>query len=410
MRKFLVFILSLASVFTVAQSVTVNTGASYANDVFYSFENGSVKTVSRTNWDLAFSTNNFSVSILTNNASGTELYTYTSGDTSDWSNVDTSSINWNLMYNSIETFDEGAFTMNATGHPDYGWGIYNMGSHNVVGDSIFIIKTVSGDYKKIWIEQRDAVNNMWYFKYANLDGSSSQSVTLDASLYDTKNFVYYSLDTDSIKDREPASSDWDLLFTKYYDYNIPYNVTGVLSNESHVLMEEVSQSGLNQATYNTYNEANMSTNISIVGSDWKSFNMTSFTYDISDSTVFFAKSYNANGDSVYTKFYFTAFSGSSTGEYTFEQETLLHSNINDVNNDVSLSIYPNPANGIVNINSDYTENSDIQIFNISGSLIKSLNNRKLNNLKINLSDLPSGSYLIKIKNNEFTNSELIILN
>ncbi len=92
----------------------VVTGASYVDDVYYSLENGNVDTVARNNWDLGFTTNNFSVSILANLAAGVEVYTYPAGDTADWETVDTTGMIWTPMYNSIETFDEGAFSANQT--------------------------------------------------------------------------------------------------------------------------------------------------------------------------------------------------------------------------------------------------------------------------------------------------------
>ena len=62
----------------------VTTGAGYANDVYYSLENGNVDTVARNNWDLGFTTSNFSVSILANTTSGVEVYTWPAGDTANW--------------------------------------------------------------------------------------------------------------------------------------------------------------------------------------------------------------------------------------------------------------------------------------------------------------------------------------
>ena len=48
----------------------VVTGAGYANDVYYSLETGTVTTVDRDNWDIAFVTQVMSVSVLANNGFG----------------------------------------------------------------------------------------------------------------------------------------------------------------------------------------------------------------------------------------------------------------------------------------------------------------------------------------------------
>ena len=63
------------------------------------------------------------------------------GDMNAWDAVDTSQMaGWPALYNSDTTWLNGAFDRNATGHPDYGWGVYNSQTHDVIGDSIFIIK------------------------------------------------------------------------------------------------------------------------------------------------------------------------------------------------------------------------------------------------------------------------------
>lgn len=408
MKKIYTLLSALFIVFAVqAQTVTVSVGAQYANDVFYSFENGTVSTVSKSNWDIGFNTNSFSVSIIANNSSGVEVFTYTAGDTAAWSTLDTTGMTWMNMYNSIETWENGALARNQLGHPDYGWGIYNMGNHHIMGDSLFVIKTVSGDYKKLWIVEKNAVGNIWKFKYANLDGSSEQVITVNAGMYDTKNFIYYSIDNNMVQDREPASDTWDLLFTKYYDYTIPYNVTGVLANEAHVLIEEVSQAGLNQATFNTYTEANFITDIHTVGSEWKEFNMSTMGYDVSDSTVFFSKSYNSNGDSIYHKFYFTNFTGSSVGDYIFNQSLLLHTDIDSPSASNDMEVYPNPTQQNLTIDLGENEDTYISLFDLQGKLVYSVKADK-GQVQIPMDKMDNGVYFLNVKNAQTTYTEKII--
>jgi len=67
---------------------------------------------------------------------------------------------------------------NATGHPDYGWGVYNTVTHNVTGDSIYVIK-VGNELKKLWIIKKVSINNIYHIRYANLDGSNEQIIELD---------------------------------------------------------------------------------------------------------------------------------------------------------------------------------------------------------------------------------------
>ena len=70
-------------------------------------------------------------------------------------------------------------------------------------------------------------------------------------------------------DVEPDASAWDIVFTKYHDESIPYIVTGVLTN-MNIEIAEVRQTATDMADPET---AAYTTDISVIGSDWKSFDM-----------------------------------------------------------------------------------------------------------------------------------------
>jgi SprB repeat/HmuY protein len=291
--------------------ISLSMGAGYANDVFFSLTTGVVKEEERANWDIGFYTNPQSSSIITNGGQGVVLYTYPNGAAADWATVDTAGLaTWTPMYNNVAdtTWQNGAFDRNALGHPDYGWGVYSMTSHDVYGDSIFIIK-VGDNYKKLYIEAREAMTNSFVFKYADLDGYNEQNVTLACGDYIGKNFIYYSFTMNTFIDREPAKDSWDLVFTKYYDESIPYIVTGVLTNN------DVQVAELHDVDTETddYSSAEFSKVISVIGSDWKEFDMGSMSYTILDNLVYFIK--DRDGD--YYKIVFTSFAGSSSGDATF---------------------------------------------------------------------------------------------
>lgn len=76
----------------------------------------------------------------------------------------------------------------------------------------------------------------------------------------------------------------------------------------------------------------------------------------------------------------------------------------DENNQNSISIYPNPANTILNIDfpgGSINESTIIEVYDIQGKLVKSV--AKDNNdtfTSINISDLKSGFYILKIKSED----------
>ena len=137
-----------------AQNTEISLNQGYENQSFYSMANGEIVNTQNNNWDIAFSTDAFSSTIRINDGKGVELYTYPLGDTSAWNTFDNNSINIlvNPMYNSDTSWELGAFDVNTTNGMDYGWGVYNLATHHIIGDSLFIIKTVDGNWKKLWLE------------------------------------------------------------------------------------------------------------------------------------------------------------------------------------------------------------------------------------------------------------------
>jgi hypothetical protein len=405
-RSLLFTAITLISMGLLAQEQKeVVTGASYANDVYYSLENGTVSTVQRDNWDIGFVAQVMSVSVLANNGSGVELYTCPDGTIDDWATLDSAAMDWDSMlaspmYNSLETFDMGAFNMNTIPGDDfdYGWGRYNMTTHQITGDSLFVLKTVSGAYKKVAIVQKNPMANTWEFKYANLDGSDEQVVPLNAADYIDNYFVHYSIDSMKFQDREPAMADWDMLFTKYYDYTIPYSVTGVLINDDHVMAQEVREAGMDQATHNTYKDSAFKSDISIIGYDWKKLN-ESFAYDLIDTVVFYLKSYS-DTDSSYYKLYFTDFSGSMGGGiYTFMQEKMdFGVSTEDTQELDFFNVYPNPAGEQINVVFDRNGQADIEIIDMTGRIVYSrrYNSGGFTNYSVDISSLNPGVFFIRV--------------
>lgn len=286
----------------------ISMGSNYANDIYFSLTNGSVKEVDRQDWDIAFSTFFQSSTVLINEGAGIKLYTYPDGDKDSWDNINSvTTDNLTAMYNADDDWYMGAFDRNQLGHPDYGWGVYNSETHDVVGDSIFILEKSDGTLFKIFIDSRNASTNTFSLKFAEL-GETTETEEINCSEYGSKNFIYYSLDTKEVLDREPDADSWDLLFTKYIDETINYNVTGVLTNMG-LRVAEVNDVAVEEDDYST---AQFSEDINVIGWDWKSFDGNAYTI-VEDLCYFIEK----EDGSVY-KLFFTETDGSATGSASFE--------------------------------------------------------------------------------------------
>lgn len=346
---------------------SVAMGPGYANDIYYSFEEGVVAVVPRANWDIAFHTTIWSATILTNGASsvnGVYLYTYPNAVTTGWNTVDTVGMaGWPVMYDSEDNWEDGAFLRNATGHPDYGWGKYNPISHDVVGDSIYILKTSDGQMKKLWIQRKHSAGNTYYIRHANLDGSNDMEQVLEINPFTTKNFVYYSFTNNELIDREPDTAAWDILFTKYMAIQpngTPYPVVGVLNNldvYSNVFYPVAPD-------FIDYMSMPFDSTKSPIGWEWKTFDMGTFTWTVADSTAFFV---HTRKDNVY-KLVFTKFDGSTTGNIVFSKEVLSSSGIGENDAKRQARVYPNPVSDRISVDfNEYVEGmAEVQIFDMTG--------------------------------------------
>lgn len=402
-RFFSILLLSLISFGAFSQTnVEITTGASYANEVYYDLSSGNTSTTDRTNWDLAFATDAFNVSVLANNGAGVELYTYPNGTFMAWESIDTNGLStWPQMYNSVEDLNDGAFLRNIDLNNDFdqGWGMYNPNSHIIEGDSLFILKTAAGNYKKLWIvaANPNAGENSWTFKYADLNGENEQTANIASNDYIDLNYVHYSIENNEIISKEPFSKDWHILFTRYFDYNIPYYVTGVQINSELVKIQQVD--GVNQVAFEDFEEANFNTKLTQIGSDWKEFDMGTFTYLVDTNRVFFTKVFNETAiDSTYWKLYFTGFSGSTEGIYSFTQKSLTGgTGIKEVEGLALFEIFPNPANDKINLITDTEEQMTVYIHDISGKMVyKKTIERGFNQKAISIRNLKAGVYHLSI--------------
>ena len=369
------------------------------NEVFYQLDVGNSTFVDNQSWDLALTVQPVDVSIQVNEGKGLELFK-ASDNFSDWATLDTSMMSWVNLYNSSEDWVDGAFNVAGSGHPDYGWGTYNMISHALSGTRLFILKLADGTYKKFKIEGM-TVDGIYTFTHANLDGSAEVTQTLDKANYPGKDFVYYSVASNSIADLQPANDSWELVFTKYMapiqagpsiSY---YPVSGIKVNDG---IEIAQREGIPSESDDMTN-LTWSTSISEIGYDWKSFNRTTFQYDIQDSLAFFVKL--TDGD--VWKLVFTDYAGSGQGKYVFTKELVQGGSISveDIKKE-SIRIYPNPSKGILRFSEPV---SKLELFNISGQLVFS---QEAIDAEADLSHISSGTYLARLYQESETQSIRLI--
>ncbi len=389
-----------AQAMTSLKSDSIVMSAGYVNEVYYSMKNGVVQTGPRATWDIAFRTMKRSSSILTNDGSGVVLYTYPKADTSGWGTVDTAGLsNWTRMFNDPTDWENGAFSRNAKSHPDYGWAKYNDVTHNLIGDSLYVIKLRDGSFKKLWIVKKLSGLNVFVFRYANLDGTGEQNISEDLNSLTATDFSGFSLQTNTRVAFEPVTKSWDILFTKYMSVQpdgSPYLVTGVLSNDT-VGTKKFHPVSL---SYDDFGAGVWDSTRSSIGWDWKVFNMTTFAYNIVDSTVYFVNP--VKGD-IY-KLIFTAFAGSSTGVVKFDVGRSAGAGIHDPKvSDIQLTVYPNPASSRIYFNVTGNTGKDLlfTLTDLTGRQLRADRPGKadgLNAYSMDVTGVQPGTYFVTVSN------------
>lgn len=382
---------------------------------------------------------------------------------------------WPVLSNSYETWLQGAFDANRdTANPgDFGWGEYDIATHFIEGDSIYILKTIDNEYKAISIDR--LASGTYTISYSNLDGSAKETQTLNRTPYNTKNFFYFSMNTETVKDLEPASYNWDIVFTKFLTF-FPgfggYPVAGVLHNKD-VQVSQVEKAVGQNANLNDTINFPFQHEINTIGYDWKD----AFAGIVYDSITYYVKDQSGNINALQ----FSKYGGSATGKMVFTvngikdsvilgqgnndqvyyslqlgQQVLKNQDhdwdlafyaqssfsaipvrVNEVGgaelylypkSDISrwasvglnetafdvLSLFPNPAQSTVFLQLSEESNQPIQIslLNTNGQIVKTFSkewNSSMDRLPLSLEGVTSGAYIVLVKSQNSSYSSRLIV-
>jgi hypothetical protein len=367
--------------------------------------------VQGSNWHLAFAIRSAappydvlkSTTILANEGRGVTVYESTQPITQFAIFDTTGYATWLMPHNNDTTWDIGALNSSrTTSATDYGWGEYDITSHDIVGTKLFSVRVAkrSGNnatysFKKLKIEKL-AFDTSWVFTYANLDNSNARTITINKPKYAGKLFAYHNILNDTTLDREPATK-WDLLFTRYganatqFGQTVFSTNTGALSYPK-LLTSKVASVPTDSAKAGVYAH-----NLTGVGTDWKlNPGPGQPAFVIIDSLSYFTKD---ETNSEY-KLVFNAFRGASTGTIMFTK-TSIGFNIGLATfNEIGLvNLYPNPAAGSIHIELSKNNNCNLSIIDVAGKTQMSNTLSDLNNT-VDISALQSGIYFVRLQNNE----------
>ena len=411
-KQLLFFIIILASKLSLfAQETTVNLSLEngYSKQVYYKLSTETETKFDANSWDIAFlRTNAFAHAIRINDGLGTQVFE-AANSASAWNTINIADeASWTELRNSDTDWDNGAFMQGTAAN---GWGAYNPANHHIIGSIIYVLKYTDGTYYKFINEDYfgaytfkyakwDAINNVW---------EADQTATVSNTSNPDNTYNYYSLQNNQEVVAEPASADWDFVFRKYYT-ELPsgdfYNVTGVLQS-SNITVAQNDESSSNDTSGLSYSDE-----INIIGSDWKEFNMGTFSYDVDENQIFYVKDETSK---IY-RMYFTSFAGSSTGNVSFNFEDVTATLSNEsIDETVQFGMYPNPStNKRVSLLFDTSATSKINIavYNINGTevLTKHIDiNAGFYNKELDLSNLSTGVYVVRCATDKGSTTKKLVL-
>jgi hypothetical protein len=438
MRKLLLIIAVLFSTASFSQvtedSISMGSGfPSYPLDVFYNLSTGAKDTVRNTNWHLSFAVRSAmppmnvarAAAVRINEARGVNVYMPATAQ--NWSSFDTAGWRtWTRPHDSDSSWDIGAFNQGYNVQAfNFGWGNYNMQTRDINGTKTFLIRIVNGPnsiFKKFRIEKL-VFDTLWYAVIANLDGTDSNTIIIDKSDYQGKLFAYYNITSNTIIDREPATT-WHLLWSRYFTkvnaFGIDtfYTVTGILQHPTIVSTKFAGF--LNDSLAYDIASPLMTSRISNIGWDWKVSPQgppSTTPWDLIDSLSIFVK---AQGmvDTAF-KMIFTKFTGPNP-QITVFNKSLVAKALPPVglrSQQVAafdINVFPIPASSALeyNFNSASTI-ATISVYDITGKIIETTTVNKSNdgfNGKLDVSNYRNGIYFISIQTNEGTKAIRFMVN
>lgn len=406
MNKIITSLFLLVSLHSFSQTADEVMSQGGVNDVYYDFETQSKVAVDRSTWDIGLTTDMRGASIIINENGGTELYLY-SADTSDWSTLDTAGFDFKNIYNSESTWNAGAFANQGTTHPDYGWGIYDMNKHDINGNRVFILKTKTGNYLKVVIDQMSPVG-LYKFRTASLDGSNLKTYEYGKTTPESmgKNFALLDLDGGDFITDNPMAKDWDVLFTKYITFvqagpNSRYQAVGGVKINAGCQVAE--REGMSADSDDT-SSLSWDGNVTQIGWDWKTFDLATRSYTMDTDLAYFIRTQNG---AVY-KLWFTDYTV-GTAIYSFNTKeikagTLSANKITKLNT----SVYPNPTADVLNINNKENETLAISLLNVQGLAVLNRTVNAHTTQTISTRELAKGVYFLQLSTSNTSNIQRVI--
>ncbi len=391
-------LLTLSLSMSAQDLVQVSYGPSYKNQTYFRLSDDAVASLDNNSWDIAFTTfGNDDAGIHLNESAvtfGAEAMLLLAPTDNFDDPIDVTDLNERL-FNDEKSWDFGAFnsTRELNDPNDFGWGTLDAATGFIIGNKVFVLRFKDGTYQKLQIVS--LAQGVYSIKHADLDGANEISLAIDKADFPNSDFAYLKLGTGQTLPSIPI--DWDLAFLRYSAPNddgaggvIQIMSSGVLTAPG----AEVAQADFvdpDEVEFMEF-EDSLSSDIDIIGSDWKVFNNTAWL--LANDRAYFVKTSNG----AVWKLIFLEFGGSSTGNVVFSKEMVVETGVGETSNFDGLVFYPNPCSSEANLLFSVKKAGQVrvQLLNIFGQNVWSGTYQAssgFNAARLSLDDLPAGQYL-----------------
>lgn len=285
---------------------SVNMGSTYKWQVYFSLKNNTVVGENlKTNWDLGFESSSTGYRIILN--SSKVMYAANTNQTDFGLVTDTTGFGINKKFDS------------PTGNMEY----TAIGDWRLIPNQVYLIDRGYNElgthqgFRKIVFQHVD--ENSYSIRFSQLNGSGE--TTLQVSKDSTYNFTFFSFSTSTTVLVEPPKEDWDIVFSQYLEeLSTPYLVTGCLLNRYKTMAKADSITAFNSINYDFALSQLLSSNINVIGYDWKEYNFTTSSYLVFPNKIYIIQDQNG----FYYKLHFIDFYSNSgiKGNPTFEFQRL----------------------------------------------------------------------------------------
>lgn len=285
---------------------TVNMGSNYKWQVYFNLKNNTVVGENlKTIWDLGFETSSDGYRIILNSSKA--MYAAKTNQT------DFSLVTDTTGFSAIKDFDSPTGNMEQTA----------IGDWRLIPNQVYLIDRGYNElgshqgFRKIVFQSVDDYFYTIRFSQPNGVGETTLQVPKDNKY----NFTFLSFTTSSTVMVEPPKKDWDIVFTQYLEeLSTPYLVAGCLLNRYYTMAKSDSIIGFNSINYDFALTQLLSSNINIIGYDWKEYSFTTSSYIVFPNKTYIIQDQNG----FYYKLHFIDFYNSSgiKGNPTFEFQKL----------------------------------------------------------------------------------------